>query len=336
MAQVDWEAVSPEVRVARLLLQREGLSPPVRVLDLLRKFASVESVTIPIDVDGVCYQHPDHRKPRVILNAANSNQNRERFTAAHELGHIVLPWQAGTILCHPNEQLSSALDARYRKIEDEANQFARELLVPAPWLKSQLAGRTDELAQKVYTIAELAEVSPMVAAFAVSEVFGTAKFFFTRGEATEMSVSGTVLGRWSRLEWRPELAAEYERHGGRYSRKDYGPYTLHCFEFVDDVGEPPAEPSTQILAQILDARSLTPTARKRLEGIVNGIIGSANSRTTARSATEFLPALRYRFADRPPELSPVVDDPRFHEFMRAKAHELAAKRGRLGGRSKRR
>jgi len=67
------------------------------------------------------------RWPVIVLNAALS-PDRERFSAAHELGHLLMhPWDAVT-----------AADS----IEQEANQFAGALLLPERVATSELRGLT--------------------------------------------------------------------------------------------------------------------------------------------------------------------------------------------------
>lgn len=86
------------------------------------------------DLSGMAYRQPDGQ--RVIGVNSLHSQRRQRFTIAHEIGHLVL---------HASEDLhvdanfpigfrdgksSLAIDNK----EIEANQFAAELLMPAAWL----------------------------------------------------------------------------------------------------------------------------------------------------------------------------------------------------------
>ena len=74
----------------------------------------------------------DRKKERYIIyyNDTNNNKGLERFTIAHELGHIFLRHHqdANTdILLRKN-----ICSLRYQKYENEANCFARNLLSPIP------------------------------------------------------------------------------------------------------------------------------------------------------------------------------------------------------------
>ena len=66
-------------------------------------------------------------------------RRRQRFSLAHEIGHIVIPWHIGTIACHTDIALPSSAEYHYRPSEAEANGFAAALLLPSGWVREQLA-----------------------------------------------------------------------------------------------------------------------------------------------------------------------------------------------------
>jgi hypothetical protein len=105
----------------------------VDVEALLREYADVEILGMPFDVDGICFDlKVPGRRPRVFVNNQARSERRVRFTLAHELGHILLPWHSGLIvdkLDGPNDPWHSD----YWRLEREANRFASELLVPGEW-----------------------------------------------------------------------------------------------------------------------------------------------------------------------------------------------------------
>ena len=71
-----------------------------------------------------------------IMDETPANRNRRRFTLAHELGHCLLEhgeascWNLG-IAAEPSD-LGEEDD--FPDFEREAHHFARELLLPRPWL----------------------------------------------------------------------------------------------------------------------------------------------------------------------------------------------------------
>jgi hypothetical protein len=130
--------VLPEEKFAKRLLEKYGLSPPVDVEVLLCRYADLEFDHIPRWPDGsrladaVCEKRRGAR-PQVIVHRTNASA-RLRFTLAHELGHVIIPWHVG-VLIEPVGFLSQ--DAEENSLvgivgdaEREANRFAAELLMP--------------------------------------------------------------------------------------------------------------------------------------------------------------------------------------------------------------
>lgn len=125
--------LKPEQKIAQKVIQRHALRPPIDVLSLLQEYADYEEDVIPYGVDAVCILNSN--RPHVILNKKIQNQNRKRFTLAHELGHIVIPWHVGMFSCHTeSKNLFNEAESQYYMMEDEANNFAAELLMPSPWM----------------------------------------------------------------------------------------------------------------------------------------------------------------------------------------------------------
>ncbi len=79
---------------------------------------------------GVSIRDPRKDLPPVMFVSADDPADRERWTVAHELGHIVLHHHIATVGDDEDE------------IEDEANAFAAEFLMPAHEIRHQLSSRT--------------------------------------------------------------------------------------------------------------------------------------------------------------------------------------------------
>ncbi|HSZ70881.1 MAG TPA: ImmA/IrrE family metallo-endopeptidase [Solirubrobacteraceae bacterium] len=104
-----------------MLGERLRLAPPVDVRKVAERFAEVEEAAIPGTCDGLAIG-PTHPKPRIFVRPT-SNTRRQRFTLAHKLGHVLLPWHgASNLACltQPGEP------GHYRAslAEAEANRFA--------------------------------------------------------------------------------------------------------------------------------------------------------------------------------------------------------------------
>lgn len=76
-----------------------------------------------LKIDGVSFITPEGT-PVILVNNDRPN-SRKNFTIAHELGHIIMHFK-------------SFIDSEFRDVEDEANRFAAELLMPAKEIKGSL------------------------------------------------------------------------------------------------------------------------------------------------------------------------------------------------------
>jgi Zn-dependent peptidase ImmA (M78 family) len=132
--------------------------------------AEIHQQTFEDMVSGVLLIRGDER--HIMVNKAH-HPNRQRFTVAHELGHLVLHHNSGDRLfidthLRAYQRRGSAASGVYEEPgstttpteEKEANQFASSLLMPRELLLSKTVGREfwDEL-----------DVAALAAEFGVSE-----------------------------------------------------------------------------------------------------------------------------------------------------------------------
>lgn len=145
------------------LHEKYSLTLPVDINFVARKFADLRFHSIPHNIDGICIGLKKiGKRPKIIINT-NSHQNRIRFTIAHEIGHIVIPWHVGTVIDHIEYYHNDSSYVDYEN-EKEANFFASNLLMPEDWMKSFL-GMKNNLAKITETISIKAKVSYLAAAF---------------------------------------------------------------------------------------------------------------------------------------------------------------------------
>jgi len=154
-----------------LLAEAKVKLPPVPVEQLaVFKGAEVHYEPFSGELSGMVHRQPTG-KAVIGVNALHS-PTRQRFTIAHELGHLVL---------HQNEQFhvdeNSPIGFRnflssqaVNSDEIEANQFAAELLMPTYLLKAEIekipanTGTEDAIAK----LAEIFEVSEQAMTFRLS------------------------------------------------------------------------------------------------------------------------------------------------------------------------
>lgn len=147
----------PEERMAARLVERLGLRPPIDVEKLCAEFADVTVKSFPIEIDGLCLDLKVRGKRPKIWISRSIAHVRKRFTLAHELGHIIIPWHSGTIV-DDIESPRSGAQSRYRTMEAEANRFAAELLMPSSWVIG-MAERAEHNADLMHSVAQIADVS---------------------------------------------------------------------------------------------------------------------------------------------------------------------------------
>jgi Zn-dependent peptidase ImmA (M78 family) len=295
------------------------LSPPVDVASEVAKHADVEIDDLPGNADGVVLRKPG-KKPLVLL-AARLNVNRKRFTLAHELGHLVLPWQVGSAFCHPRQTIVAG-EMLHTQIEREANQFATELLVPETWMDEVIGARSGMLATVVMEIGRMAGVSPITAAIALERTARVrAAVAITQQDVSTKYTSATVgcpLPKHSRW-WNDRQMVE--QAGGTVSTETFGKYTLIAAEFSDQAQSMVAQPDEESCAILREILSELPEPdRTTLMRSTNGVIGAGNPK--AGDVCVVLELLRARFVDRD-ALRYVTTHARFEDFLTAKAYELS-------------
>lgn len=154
----------------RLLSMGAVNSPPVPVWELAKLAGvTVKCGQLPEDLSGFLVR--DKQSIVIGVNSSHS-ETRQRFTLAHELGHLLLHPQASYVdRSFPiffRDERSSKAEIR---AEIEANQFAADLLMPMQMLTS--VGRTpvdmDDESQ-IKKLAHRFQVSPQAMIFRLTNL----------------------------------------------------------------------------------------------------------------------------------------------------------------------
>src|SRR5271165_5857561 len=146
-----------ETNLAQRVVARFSLSPPIDVAMVAERYATVEYCDIPLRVDGICLDlKRTGKRPTIIINV-NQPRRRKRFTLAHELGHVLIPWHRGS-LYDDFSMLDADTQFDRREMEGEANRFASELLIPSTWASTVLRS-ADDFGAAVSLVQDKAEVS---------------------------------------------------------------------------------------------------------------------------------------------------------------------------------
>lgn len=173
--------MNPEVEARKLLADHGITEPPVPVETFVPSLgARLSTQPLQGDISGMLYR--DGVNAIVGVNSADS-PTRQRFTIAHELGHLLMHEGRPMIvekLVRVNLRRTSTVASE--REEREANQFAAELLMPEElvrrevtklvgeqslvsdrWLVAELAKRFDVSGQAMeYRLVNLKVLAPMV------------------------------------------------------------------------------------------------------------------------------------------------------------------------------
>lgn len=107
----------------------------------------------------------------IAVNERNT-PNRQRFTVAHECGHLILGHKLNE---HVDQSFFINRDGRSSvgtdKDEVEANQFAAELLMPLRFLLRDLDGVDFEAEDGIRKVANKYQVSATAMSFRIANVF---------------------------------------------------------------------------------------------------------------------------------------------------------------------
>jgi Zn-dependent peptidase ImmA (M78 family) len=132
---------SPQQEAARILAQFKTTKPPVPIEKIARGLgAHIRFSPLDDEISGMIYI-----KDGVPIIGVNSlhGPNRQRFTMAHEIGHLILHRDLMSKEVHVDKQFqilrrdyNSASGSE--RIEIQANQFAAELMMPRELLRQAI------------------------------------------------------------------------------------------------------------------------------------------------------------------------------------------------------
>lgn len=168
-----------EKKLAQRIIKKYNLSPPVDIRNLIENYAKCVEDALPNNADAICIMNIE--TPLVILDRFKS-PNRKRFTLAHELGHLIIPWHNGMISCHTDKDENLDGDS-YQIMEAEANSFAAEILMPSEWLTRIVEEfKESGLTEILQIVSHRAEVSMSAAFFSVIHHLQPGYIFYIKND----------------------------------------------------------------------------------------------------------------------------------------------------------
>lgn len=314
---------SPVIKLAKKFGKIHSLAPPIDIEKLVKKYASLIYRDIPITgVDGVSINLKKVGKIPKVVASPSLSKGRLYFTLAHELGHIIIPWHIGTIA--DNISVVDQEDYEYYFLEQEANQFAAEILMPSDWILNEYQSKED-LAALHNLIHKKCNVSYHAAAIRMIQLLPS-NIIYIAEESKNIAHSGKTQ----------DTSAGLPDAGNLY-RKGMFPYTktestlaitgtnYHWIELSSTIAITSNDARTwrEILNTIVD--DIMPHEDpKKYKMSINGIVAAANSVAKRRenySLESITSDCIYRFSNRP-EYQDFVGHQDFEKFIISRSKDF--------------
>jgi Zn-dependent peptidase ImmA (M78 family) len=136
----------------RVLQDNHVVRPPVIPREMAESYGlRVEVMELPSDLMRVA-GFIDFNQSKIFINSAD-HYNRQAFTIAHELGHFLM--HKDLFEKHPQRYkvlLRMPLGSENDAIEQEANAFAAELLVPLKMIRRYRQYATEDDLAKLFAV----------------------------------------------------------------------------------------------------------------------------------------------------------------------------------------
>lgn len=319
---------SAEIHLARRVLEKYKISPPVDVAGLLRKYVELKYEPIPIaGVDGVSLDLKVlGKRPSVIINSSNPPA-RQRFTEAHELGHVLIPWHMGSIIDDLDSTAADVQDSYWRQ-EQEANNFAAELLMPSQWVIDLLSSEKNYAACH-RKVCEGCKVSPLAAANKLTPYLPS-NLIYVCESSSKVEFSGRTEGTLARA---PNWGAAFNQAAYEYA-EDYfyekvGNKTLHWWVLPSKISASTTDQRDwrTILNSMVESIGIEVDKQVSFKSSLNGVIANANSavkRTSTYDHDTLVAACIQRIHGRD-DLRAIVNHEDFNAFLTKKAMDLLEK-----------
>lgn len=285
-------ALSPVEKIARKILLKHNITKPSNIDALALKYAEVLYRKIPIEnVDGISLNLKlPGKKPVIIVNSLCKNA-RSKFTLAHELGHVIIPWHIGTIVDNIY-QTSVHSQIQYFIQEQEANSFAAEILMPARWMEQLITEKID-LAELHNLIKNQADVSAQAAAIRILN-FMPKNVFYVATENSIVVHSSRSNGSNLLL---PENNIQFDKYNiqyvENYTHTTQKGIVYHWYKLNNEI-EINSDNDLRTWREILDSIILEiypPNEHAKIKQSINGILASANDTLIRSNESYDIPSL---------------------------------------------
>jgi Zn-dependent peptidase ImmA (M78 family) len=326
------QVLRPEEQLAETLVSRFELTPPIDLRTLAKRFAEVQDAAIPGACEGLALGLT-HKRPQIIVHPT-SNARRARFTLAHELGHVLIPWHTGiNLACLANASDVEGIGLGGSSQEVEANRFAGEILVPGSWLQQHIASIGVSEMKPLVEMTEAADVSAHVACLRLAKVLPPGFCFALLDTGDRVELTGQSAGMTLPLPTRGEPLSAFSQLDGLCTTRErfnYGWRPMVWWSFheapVAPLGDPARTSKDELRDVVQRHVGADEEAERRIYGSISSVIGAANSmagHVGHTSAEQLHARFRSRFTVSRNVPRALLDDPDFRRWLERRAVELA-------------
>ncbi len=171
-------------KFASKIVETKKLIPPIDPIEVIRSY-NIEITEEENQLGIEAYSSLDE-VPKITINTEFSLPSRKRFTLAHELGHIIIPWHNGDLKCDTDKPYNIIRGRQLLDTQElEANIFASELLMPQVWLQEQISSLTLSFEDTINTIRDKAQTSIMACLYALEDALPSGNLYYVKKDNTD-------------------------------------------------------------------------------------------------------------------------------------------------------
>lgn len=305
---------SREEKLAGRLIEKYKVTPPFDLVALASNYATIEEIDIPWGIDGITlYLKVSGKRPKIIVNE-NAARRRKRFTLAHELAHVIIPWHVGNIV---DANILEGRDAEYNSYESEANKFAAELLMPSNWVNSLFA-HFESPADIFLQIIRDSDVSPSAACIKMVTTLPPGLIFAEVNDGFEVLRSGRSKNT---LVYEQRIGTNISNYEDVYEYANAHFVQIDGYNYIwwklDKIECPHVEDQREwrvILNAIVEDVVADHTTRQEFKQRLNGFLAAANDKVRGidRNVDAIYTACLQKLSDQP-----LFDEFRNHKDFKA-------------------
>ncbi|SDK21547.1 protein of unknown function [Nocardioides sp. YR527] len=267
------------------------------------------------DTDAIMLRLGSSDRPKIYYRAT-TNAQRERFTLAHELGHLTLPWHLPRANCQVQSE-AGLMDLRHYTSEDEADVFASCLLLPDRWLLELTRAHGDDMTGILQEL-EVANVSTLAALRGLRRTLLAGWAFVAYRGGFRLATPGTDVSLYA-----ADAPTRLKKDSVAYGSAELNGYRVDWFQLAETLVPPSREDGDQravgdILNDALSAYA--PQDVTHLVSVCNGKVGGSLREWAGRPAVETYSSLVYRFQIS--EHEPMLAIPDFRLWLAEKARDV--------------